>query len=192
MSNLRIHFYLICYCRSINGYQYNLPWRKEHIEKFSGRGVVVVRNPYKAIISYWNFLKIGWPRVVQADEVKLRGYNTSEFRNFVFRGIYRWFELIDDWVQFGSDIYFVFYEDLKGNPVEEMRKLMGYLGLQVDEERLACLSRHLAGSFHRASQDTKDPFTEEHHLMISSVLQRVERLLRNQLGIKMPDYSYQM
>ena len=26
-----------------------------HIASFGGRGVVVVRNPYKAILSYWNF-----------------------------------------------------------------------------------------------------------------------------------------
>ena len=151
-----------------------------------------MRNPYHAIISYWNFQKIGWPRVAQAEEVKLGGYNTSEFRNFVFRGIYRWFELIDDWVQFGSDLYFVFYEDLKENPIEEMRKLIAYLGLELDEDRLACPSRHLSESFHRATQHTQDPFTEEHHLMISSVLLRVERLLIDQFGIKMPKYSYQI
>ena len=102
---------------------------------------MLVRNPYRAIISYWNFLKIGWPKVVKIKDVRLRGYNTSEFRNFVFRGTYRWFELIDDWVKFGSDIYFIFYEDLKENPVEEMRKLMLYLNLIVDEERLSCLVR---------------------------------------------------
>ena len=29
-------------------------WRKRHIKFFGGRGVVIVRNPYRALISYWN------------------------------------------------------------------------------------------------------------------------------------------
>ena len=153
---------------------------------------MVVRNPYKALISYWNFLKIGWPRVVKIEEVKLSGFNTSDFRNFVFLGIYRWFELIDDWVTFGSDIYFIFYEELKENPSEEMRKLMMHLNLSVDENRLACLSRHLSGSFHRASKDTDDPFTKEHHFIISHTVEKVQKMLKDHLGINMPSYSYPM
>ena len=31
-----------------------LLWRMRHIKFFGGRGVVIVRNPYKALISYWN------------------------------------------------------------------------------------------------------------------------------------------
>ena len=32
----------------------SLLWRIRHIKFFGGRGVVIVRNPYKALISYWN------------------------------------------------------------------------------------------------------------------------------------------
>ena len=31
-----------------------LLWRKRQINFFGGRGVVIVRNPYRALISYWN------------------------------------------------------------------------------------------------------------------------------------------
>ena len=34
---------------------YDLGWRRRHVSQFGGRGVLVVRNPYKAILSYWNF-----------------------------------------------------------------------------------------------------------------------------------------
>ena len=56
---------------------------------------------------------------------------------------------------------------------------------------MGCLSKHLAGSFHRVSKDTRDPYTEEHHLMISSVVEKVDRILQNVLGRKMPNYQYQ-
>ena len=168
--------------------KYNLTWRKKHVAIFGGRGVIVVRNPYKAIISYWNWEKTGGHHT---KVVKYDTYDTQEFRDFVFTGVYRWFELIDDWIKFGKDLYFVFYEELKDNPVEEIRKLLLYLGLEVDEGRLACLSNHLVGSFHRVSKDTEDPFTEEHNLMISSVVEKVDRILQNVLARKMPSYRYQ-
>ena len=165
---------------------YNLTWRKTHIDHFGGRGVVVVRNPYQAIISYWNWEKTGGHHT---KVVPLSTYSTREFKNFAFTGIYRWFELIDDWIKFGKDLYFVFYENLKDNPVEEIKKLMLYLGLEVDHERLGCLANHLAGSFHRISNQTENPFTEEHELMISSVVEKVDRILWDSLNIKMPIYK---
>ena len=150
--------------------------------------MVVVRNPYRAIISYWNWEKTGGHHT---KVVKENTYNTREFRDFVFTGIYRWFELIDDWIIFGKDLYFVFYEDLKENPVEEIRKILLNLDLEMDEGRLSCFSHHLAGSFHRVSNETKNPFTEEHQLMISSVLEKVDRMLQNVLDRNMPLYKFQ-
>ena len=150
--------------------------------------MVVVRNPYRAIISYWNWEKTGGHHTKL---VKDNTYNSREFSDFVFTGIYRWFELIDDWINFGKDLYFVFYEELKENPDEEIRKLLLYLGLEVDEGRLSCLSNNLAGSFHRVSKDTKNPFTEEHQLMISSVVEKVDRMLQNVLDRNMPLYKVQ-
>ena len=34
---------------------YDLSWRRRHVNHFDGKGVLVIRNPYKAILSYWNF-----------------------------------------------------------------------------------------------------------------------------------------
>ena len=90
---------------------------------------MVVRNPFDAILSYWHFWKIGWPNVVNTKNVDMKNYNTTAFRNFVQDQIYRWYELIEDWINFGTDIHFVFYEELKENPIGETRRLMKYFGL---------------------------------------------------------------
>ena len=37
-----------------------LSWRKKHIKFFGGRGVVIVRNPFRALISYWNHQVLNW------------------------------------------------------------------------------------------------------------------------------------
>ena len=38
--------------------QSKLEWRQKQIRQFGGRGVLVIRNPYKAIISFYNFKAI--------------------------------------------------------------------------------------------------------------------------------------
>ena len=129
----------------------------------------MVRNPYRAIISYWNYKKTS----SQTGFAKKNTYDTQEFRNFVFSCIYKWFELIDDWVKFGKELYFVFYEELKENPVEEIKKVLLFLGLDVDEDRLACLSDYLTGSFNRSNKTMDDPYTEEQHLLISAVVEGI-------------------
>ena len=34
---------------------FELEWRQKQIRQFGGRGVLVIRNPYKAIISFYNY-----------------------------------------------------------------------------------------------------------------------------------------
>ena len=149
---------------------------------------MLVRNPYRAIISYWNFKTT----LNQTGVVEKNTFDTPEFRNWVVTCIHRWFELIDDWIKFGNELYFVFYEDLKENPVEEIRKLLQYLGLDVDESRLACLSNYLTGPFQRIGETMDDPYAEEDHLLINNMVEKGEEILQNVLGrnFKLPAYKY--
>lgn len=161
---------------------YGLSWRKEQIESFGGRAVIVVRNPYKAILSYWNF----YNTKSHTSLIDKNSFKTLKFQDFVFTGASRWFEVIEDWITFGKEVYFIFYEDLQEDPVGEMRSLLDYLGLPVDEERLACISSHLAGSFHRTSHQEIDPFTQDHHLLLQTVIEKAVRLIEQYSGQILP------
>ena len=44
--------------------KYDLEWRDRHIRTFAGRGILLIRNPYHAILSYWNFLHTSSPTAV--------------------------------------------------------------------------------------------------------------------------------
>ncbi len=35
-------------------------WRLNHILRFGGRGIVLIRNPYDAVISYWNHANVSY------------------------------------------------------------------------------------------------------------------------------------
>jgi hypothetical protein len=57
----------------------------------------------------------------------------------------RWYELITDWLSYGTDVYLLFYEDLVEDPLGEVRRLLNHLALPVDQDRLTCTARHLSG-----------------------------------------------
>ena len=67
---------------------------------------------------------------------------SSEFQEFVTVGASRWYEVISDCIQFGKKVYFIFYEEIKEEPISEIRKLMDYLRIPVDETRLRCIKDH--------------------------------------------------
>ena len=85
---------------------FKLEWRLDHIRKFGGRAVLVVRNPYKAIISFYNFYQTG----SQKKSVAAERLQSKDFHNFVRDGAERWLELIQDWLLFSTDLHVVMYE----------------------------------------------------------------------------------
>ena len=86
--------------------QYSLAWRRHHLGQFGGRGVLVIRNPYKAILSYWNFSKTK----SHTNSVATESLQSEEFQKFVRVGAERWREVMQDWLQFSTDCYVIMYE----------------------------------------------------------------------------------
>jgi len=167
--------------------QYDFKWREDHVSSFEGRAVLVIRNPYKAILSYWNFFNTK----SHTNVISEGSFESAKFRDFVFTGASRWFELLSDWLSMGKDVYLIFYEDLIQDPVKEMRHLLHYLGLEVDEGRLSCISRHLAGSFHRAVHQKTDPFSADHHLIIDTLIRKAAKMIWEKNGKKLPTEKYE-
>ena len=60
-------------------------------------------------------------------------------------GVLRWASLIKDWVKYGKEVYFLFYEELKEDPIGEMEKLLEYLKIEVNQSRMRCIEKHLTG-----------------------------------------------
>ena len=90
---------------------------------FNGRGVLVIRNPFKAILSYWNF-KNTKSHTKTISGASLR---SERFQHFAKTGaqrsssasclktgmiiyIFRWLEVITDWLQYSTDVYCIYYE----------------------------------------------------------------------------------
>jgi len=117
---------------------------------FSYRGVLLIRNPYDALVAYWNFLNnnsadkhTGIARKSEFDDIK--------WANFVTRKIPLWTSLIMSWIENSQDYLIVLYEDLQKNPRRELIRILEYLREPVNATRLDCLMKpeHLEGPFHR-------------------------------------------
>ena len=82
-------------------------------------------------------------------------------------------------------------QELTEAPTSEMRRLLEYLHLAQDEARLACIEAHSAGSFHRLSHQSEDPWSEELHTLINGVIMRANKLLVEKTGRPLPLEKYE-
>ena len=84
-------------------------------------------------------------------------------------------------------------QDLTDNPVEELKKLLSHLRVEIDPGRLDCIDKHSEGSFHRINNNnnTEDPFTPELHHLLDTNIRTADNLLRTLTGRGLPLNKYQ-
>ena len=83
-------------------------------------------------------------------------------------------------------------QDLKEDPIEELKKLLGHLRVEIDQGRLDCIDKHSEGSFHRINKNnTEDPFTPELHQLLDTNIRTADSLLKNRTGRGLPLKKYQ-
>ena len=133
---------------------YGLKWRQDHVRQFAGGGILVIRNPYTAIISFWNYEKTRTHSVF----AEKNSFCSVQFREFAFKSISRcrlegdallwkassvckpchtsltclfvsrWHELAQDWLAWAPRLQVVLYEDLVLDPVRETQNMLTFLG----------------------------------------------------------------
>ena len=159
--------------------------------QFPGGAVLLVRNPYHAILSYWDWEESGGRHTATAAPASRA---TQRFSQFVTTAAGRWEELVADWARWSrGPVTLVLYEELKQDPVRELRHLLAGLGLQLQKKRLACLLSDLTGSFHRKTNRSADnPFTAEHRRLLGGVVERVGGLVHSKTGRSLPRYTDRM
>jgi len=108
---------------------------------FGYRGILLVRNPFDAMLSYWNY--------VHTKNHKAHAPMDFNFVHFVKRGVEEWAGLIQTWVKKSSDLLLVQYEDLLEDPRKELMRILNYLRVPVEEARLSCTLKFLEGPFRR-------------------------------------------
>lgn len=82
----------------------------------------------------------------------------------------------------------LYYEDLLQDPIKEVRRILKFLRVGPNEERLKCLSRHLEGPF-KSAKKIRDPFSIFEKTVINSAIKSVERSLERKGHPPLPNYE---
>ncbi|XP_029427244.1 WSC domain-containing protein 2 [Rhinatrema bivittatum] len=158
----------------------------KEIETFDA-AVLLVRNPYKALMAEFN-RKYGG-HIGFASQAHWKG---KEWPEFVNNYAPWWATHTLDWLKYGKNVLVVHFEDLKHDLFIQLKRMVNLLGLAVIEDRLLCVESQKDGNFKRSGlrKLEYDPYTPEMRKMINKYIMTVDTALKLKNLTGVPDDYY--
>ncbi|XP_072172244.1 sialate:O-sulfotransferase 2-like [Diadema setosum] len=152
------------------------------------RGILLMRNPYDALIAEYNRLK-GRGHVKHAPRTTFWG---SDWKKFCSGHIRLWSKILEDALQvFGPNILVVHFEDLVSDLDMQLPEIVNFLGIDeaTVKERLRCTLDHPEGKFKRKGAKLDfDPYSAEQKSAIDRAIgSAIDRL--REANLKLPPYA---
>ena len=123
---------------------------RENLNEAYDRGIVIIRNPLDAFIAEMS-------RVISGSNVEQGTYDDwaaadieDLYGNLLLPYWTKFHQKIID--KFKHELYVVEYKALKSNPIEEISKLVDFLGLPMSEKIKKCLSEDSNGTYKRSKK----------------------------------------
>jgi len=169
---------------------------------FHGRAVLLIRNPFSAIISMFRHVHFGFHSssdiAVKEDILNLfkpesvRVFFTRKFRKFASKSILKWRKIIEDWVILG-DCLVVHFEDVQEDKLKEIIRIINFLEVNPDHQRLTCLQYSTVDIFKRKSKKMpRSPFSRQLSENIRKHIDQVDQLLQEFGHPGIPYNKYQI
>ncbi|XP_075882109.1 sialate:O-sulfotransferase 2 [Nelusetta ayraudi] len=158
--------------------------KRSMIDTFDGGAIFLMRNPYRALVAEFNRQHSS-----HTGFASLAVWKGDEWPKYIKVTAPYWASLFLDWLNYGKKIHVVYYEDLKRDPVTQLRGVIHFLGLEVSEERLLCLESQLEGKFKRPNTQKLDydPFTPAMKEQINKLITTVDDALKKKNLTGLPD-----
>lgn len=124
-------------------------------------------------------------------QLNIAGEN-EKWVDFIEEGIQKWHNTLYDWaiqgMIEGRKVLVVYYEDLKINTKQEVKRMLDFLGVKYIHRETNNLDE-----FHRqhndSATDTFDPFTPEQKTLVHSMIQNtIKEIEENHLDITLTQY----
>ncbi|XP_057369211.1 sialate:O-sulfotransferase 2-like [Daphnia carinata] len=178
----------------------------QEVDQFRGDGILVIRNPFKAILSYRNFAfggNMAGLAPVEAfsqglEPVRIGNRKISTWDQFVSRCVASWEMLATVWIRGLKRGGVVYYEKLRRDTGPQLLRMAEMLGIpNVNKDRLDCVLRHNQDNTFKRSESgpknyPKNPFTESQHLLILKSIESVQLALKERgldpLPVEMYDF----
>lgn len=95
----------------------------------------------------------------------------TEWERFASQLAVVWKELAATWINYtrGHEAMVLHFETLRLNPHHDLSRLLDYLGISVDEQRIGCVLNHVDGPFRRPQSSQKLLFNSRYINDISDI-----------------------
>jgi Sulfotransferase domain len=125
-----------------------------HVRSFdNGKAVFLMRNPYDAVLSFHNFIYGGHTGFAPSANFLRPGkfkfclivsnlieFNEiTEWADFVHHQSRHWLITAMNWTEFSTRLLVVHYETLVEDPVPQLERILRFLQVPIDPQRLECI-----------------------------------------------------
>ncbi|XP_045170247.2 WSCD family member AGAP003962-like [Mercenaria mercenaria] len=146
--------------------------------------VLLLRNPYDALLSCVNFAKVG--HTGHSSKQVLIQALTKTFEHYL-----RWYVNLTKSIieKFKGPVHVVQYERLQSDMAGELRKLASFFNLSVPDKDIDCTVKLQEGNFHRKTSEAdhiellNTVYTKENLLRLQEAARYSEKLLRNAYNV---------
>ena len=104
-------------------------------------GLIVVRNPFDAILAAFNHHKAG-----KTGEPDYSVFKKKEWKDFVKRWSARWRHFHQEWIDFKGPVHISCFEKMKTDLKSEVSNWLRFL--EMPENRLDCIDSDPVGQFY--------------------------------------------
>ena len=165
----------------------------------------MIRNPFQALVSYYRNRVLGFHSQavltsnqreenigVSANQRRenIGVFYTPEFEEFAYKHVKKWRLVVEDWVKTG-DVHVVHFENVLDDKIGELEKMLSFLNLKPDKDRLDCLLQADVNIFKRKSSKlVHSPYSAELARTIQANIETVDRVLVRYGHTGIPHHKY--
>ncbi|KAK7077210.1 WSC domain-containing protein 1 [Halocaridina rubra] len=163
-----------------------------HVQAFNKSVILLLRNPYRAILSFHNYLFAG-----HTGFAPMSNYRRKDWSKFVHLQVKSWLEMAINWTTQSNprSLTVLHYEYLQENPVPYLEHTLRNLGIEPDPERMQCLQKaHSYKTFKRKEEfvpEKLEMFSTNDKDKIDRAIRYIDYLLRKRGQQSLPVHLYE-
>jgi len=161
-----------------------------HHDEVNHTAILLIRNPYKAIIGHRNLDSAGHTGFAKQDQ--FRGAGWQEFIEIKSQA---WLNYYTDWLENNprQNILVLHYENLQLNLKHSLRKIAAFLGFEEDQGRMACAINHSTGNFKRNHKNdaSRNPYSRQQIQLIADSINKLNKVLMKHQKETLPLDQYE-
>jgi len=150
--------------------------KENHHNEVNHTAILLIRNPYKAIIGHRNLDAGGHTGFAKEDQFKGPGW-----QSFVEIKIRSWLNHYSDWLENNprENLMVLHYEHIQQNLRHSLRRIAEFLGFKEDQGRIECAYQHSTGYFKRnhKKENVPNPFTRKQTDLIKDSIFKLNDIL---------------